>query len=129
TAIRSYLTEQTVGGVVGFIFMAISGSIVFALVYKTSGHMAAHSGIPTEGVKTIGIFAAIFSSLLVGLPIGALAAWFLRTAYLEPMGLTMLLARFHRTIEGQRPDPAMKTRIENATSNLRKVSKLGGLFD
>ncbi|HEX5036079.1 MAG TPA: hypothetical protein VFX30_02870 [bacterium] len=123
-AVRSYLTEQFLGGLFGFLFTAAACAAVFALAYKTSGSLT--HGIPVDGAKTVGVFAGGFASLLIGIPVGALAAWFLRTAYLEPIGLTMLLARFHSTIEGQSVDPAMRTRIENASSNLRKASKLLG---
>jgi len=72
------------------------------------------------------VFAGLFGSLIIGLPVGALASWFLRTAYLEPRGLTMLLSRFHATTEGQSADPAMKARIEGAASGMNKVSRFAG---
>ncbi len=126
SAVRSYLAERIYGGIFGFIFMAIACVAVFSLTYSASGHMMAGSTLPAEGAKTIGIFAAIFSSLFIGLPIGALASWFLRTAYLEPMGLAMILARFHKTIEGQTANAAMLDQIKNASSNLRNAGGLTG---
>lgn len=106
---------------------AVFCTLIFFLVFKVSGHAA--SGVPAEGAKTVGIFAGVFSSLLIGLPLGALVSWLVRTAYLEPIGLMMLLQRFHEMAKGQSVDPAMRARIENATSNLRATSRLAGVFD
>lgn len=129
TAIRAYITERFLGGTIGFVTMSISFAAVFAAVNAAAGSAAASSGMPSEGATTVGLFAAIFSALLVGVPIGALVSWFVRTAWLEPIALTMLVVRFHSTIAGQPVDPAMRARIATAAGDMKQVGKLAGLFD
>ena len=63
------------------------------------------------------------------MPIGALVSWFVRTAWLEPITLTMIVVRFHATIAGQAVDPSMRARIASAAGNLGSANKLAGMFD
>lgn len=127
-AVRAHVTERTLSGIAGFVFSAVACTGVFVVVHAATGAAMGDSGIPAEGAEVVGIFAAIFSAALVGLPIGALLSWFLRAAFLEPIGLAMLLVRFHATIAGQRVDPAMRARIEHAAGDLGQASVLGSLF-
>jgi hypothetical protein len=129
TAIRAYITEKVIGGTIGFIFMSIGFAAVFAIVNSMAGDAAATSGMPTEGAQTVGIFAAGFSALLVGIPVGALASWFIRTAFIEPIALTMLIIRFHATIQGQAVDPAMRARIQSASGELREARGVMSFLD
>jgi len=129
TAIRAYITERFLGGLIGFVTMGGMFTLVFVIVNAAAGDAAATSGIPAEGATTVGIFAAGFSALLVGVPIGALVSWFVRTAWLEPITLTMIVVRFHATIAGQAVDPSMRARIASAAGNLGSANKLAGMFD
>ncbi len=123
TAVRAHITEKVLGGIVGFFFMAISFAAIFATVHSLADHAtaAASTKLPAQGAQIIALFAAGFAGLFVGIPVGSLASWFVRTAILEPIALTMLIIRFHGVIQGQRVNPAIKARIQSASNSLRSV--------
>jgi hypothetical protein len=127
-AIRAYITERTLAGIAGFFFSAICCTGIFFAVHAATGSAMSDSGLPAEGAEVVGIFAAIFSAALVGLPLGALLSWFLRTAFLEPVGLAMLLVRFHAVTAGQRVDPSMRARIDEAAGNTSHSGGLASFF-
>ncbi|MCA9536251.1 MAG: hypothetical protein KC593_21345 [Myxococcales bacterium] len=129
TAIRAHFTEKFLGGTVGFVFMTIGFVVVGALVNALAGDAATSSGIPDEGAAVVGAFAAGFLGLLVGVPLGMLVSWFLRTAVLEPISLTMLLIRFHTCIQGQPINPAMRARVESAKSDLGEAGGVLSFLD
>ena len=89
------------------------------------GDGRAHEAQPDEGAAVMGAFAAAFLGLLVGVPLGMLGSWFLRTAVLEPISLTMLLIRFHTCIQGQPINPSVRARVESAKSDLGEA---GGML-
>ena len=118
TAIRAYFTEKFLGGTLAFILMTLGFVVVGAIVNARAGDAAVSSGDPTEGAAVMGAFAAAFLGLLVGVPLGMLGSWFLRTAVLEPISLTMLLIRFHTCIQGQAISPSVRARVESAKGEL-----------
>lgn len=129
TAIRAHFTEKFIGGTVGFILMAIGFTVVAAIVNALAGDAAASSGVPGEGAAVMGAFAAGFMGLLVGVPMGMLASWFLRTAVLEPISLTMLLIRFHTSIQGQAINPAVRARVDSAKNDLGEAGGMLSFLD
>lgn len=128
TAIRAHFTERFLGGLVGFVTFLIFGGAAFALAMGTATSAASGTGMPTEGAQTVGIFAAIFAGLFVGGPLAALASWFVRTAFLEPAALAMLLIRFHATTRGQAVDPSVRARLDSAAGDLGSAQKLANMF-
>lgn len=127
-AVRAYVTERTLSGIAGFVFSAVCCAGVFFAVHAATGSAMSDSGLPAEGAEVASIFAAIFSAALVGLPLGALLSWFLRAAFLEPVGLAMILTRFHAVTAGQRVDPAMRARIDQIAGNADTSSGLASFF-
>ncbi|MBK6580066.1 MAG: hypothetical protein IPG17_28600 [Sandaracinaceae bacterium] len=125
TAIRAYFTEKFLGGTLAFVLMTLGFAVVGAIVNALAGDAAVSSGIPDEGAAVMGAFAAAFLGLLVGVPLGMLGSWFLRTAVLEPISLTMLLIRFHTCIQGQPINPSVRARVESAKSDLGEA---GGML-
>lgn len=77
----------------------------------------------------MGLFAAGFGALLISLPCGALVSWFIRTAFLEPASLVMLLLPFHQVSANQAVDPPMRQRIEQAASSSGSSGGIGSFFD
>lgn len=128
-AVRAYFTERCIAGTIGFITMALGFSAVFFALHASVGAEATESGIPAEGAEVMGIFAAIFGGLLVGVPFGMFVSWFIRTAFLEPIALTMILIRFHSTIQGQPVDPATRQRLAGANTAMSESRGVMGFFD
>jgi len=128
-AVRAYITERAIAGTIGFITMAIGFSAVFFTLNASVGDAAATSGVPAEGAQVMGIFAAIFGGLFVGVPFGMFVSWFIRTAFLEPIALTMIIIRFHATIQGQAVDPATRQRLAGANTAMSESKGLMGFFD
>ncbi|MCA9575789.1 MAG: hypothetical protein H6726_03625 [Sandaracinaceae bacterium] len=129
TAIRANLTERMFGGFANFVTTGVIGGAAFAIIQAVAGRAAADAGVPSEGATVMGLFAAGFGALLIGLPFGALTSWFIRTAFLEPASLVMLLSRFHQVTANQAVDPQMRKRIEQAASSSGSSGGLGSLFD
>jgi len=74
------------------------------------------------------LYERIINSI-VGAPVAWLVTWFLRTAFLEPISLTMLLIRFHMTIQGQAVDPTIRARLRQAQQASDGAHGLASLFD
>ncbi|MCA9575935.1 MAG: hypothetical protein H6726_20185 [Sandaracinaceae bacterium] len=129
TAVRAYVMEKLIGGTVGFILMTLGFVVVGAIVRALTGDAVGASDIPAEGAAVVSAFAAVFAGLLIGAPLGALGSWFLRTALLEPIGLTMLLIRFHHCIEGQPVNAALRARIESVANDVGESGGLLGFLD
>ena len=102
---------------------------MFFAVHAATASAMGDSGLPAEGAEVASIFAAIFGAALVGLPLGALLSWFLRTAFLEPVGLAILFTRFHAVTAGQAVDPQMHARIDQAAGTTTSGGVLSGRFD
>ncbi len=129
TATRAWLTERALGWTVGSLALALSGGATFAVVQSLATRAASGGSIPAEGAQTIGIFAALFAAVLVGGAFAALASWFVRLAFIEPVCLTMLMIRFHATIQGQQVDQALRAKLNDAHRAMGTTSRLAGLFD
>lgn len=128
-AVRAYFTERAIGGTIAFVTSALFFAIVFFALNSSVGDAASTSGIPQEGAQVMGIFAAIFGGLFVGVPIGMFVSWFIRTAFIEPIALTMVIIRFHATIQGQPVDPATRQRIAGAKTAMSDSRGVMGFFD
>lgn len=129
TAVRAWITQRILGALVAMVTLVLFGGATLAAVGAMTARAVSQSGMPAEAQTTVGIFAAIFAAVLVGAPFASLASWFIRTAFLEPVSLTMLLIRFHATIQGQPLDPTIRARLNHAHGTLRATDRLANLFD
>ncbi len=129
TATRAWITERALGWIVGSLTLAVSGGATFAIVGALTTRAAANANVPTEGAQTIGIFAAVFAAVLVGGAFAAVASWFVRLAFIEPVCLTMLLVRYHVTIQGQAVDPSVRAKLHEAPRAMSSANKLASLFE
>lgn len=129
TAVRAWAYERALNAVVGGVTLAVFGGATFAAVAAAATSAASSSAVPADGAQAIGLIAATFAALLVGAPVAWLVTWFLRTAFLEPISLTMLLIRFHVTIQGQAVDPTIRARLHQAQRASSGAHGLASLFD
>ncbi len=128
-AVRAHLTERVLGGVIGGLTFVVSFASVFFLAGAIATSAASGTDVPTEGAQALGAFTAVFAAFFVGAPIAWLVSWFVRTAWLEPVTLTMILVRFNAVTHGQAVDPAMRARLDAAGGDLRKANRMLGMFD
>lgn len=125
--VRADLTVRFLGGVVGAVFFVL-GFVAASLAVGALARAAA-GDLPAEGATTVSIFAGVFAGFLLGAPLAMLASWFVRTTWLEPAGLTMLIIRFHTTIRGQALDPSIRARLDRANGDLGQARGLMNLLD
>ncbi len=129
TATRAWITERALGWLVGLVTLAVSGGATFAIVASLATSAANSANVPTEGAQTIGLVAAAFAAVLIGGSFAALASWFVRLAFIEPACLTMLIVRFHATIQGQTVDPSVRAKLHESPRAMGAANRLASLFE
>lgn len=58
-----------------------------------------------------------------GMIFALLFAWSVKVALLEPFAITCMMQVYFKTIEGQTPDPAWDTKLENLSGKFRKLKQ------
>lgn len=59
----------------------------------------------------------------------ALASWFVRLAFIEPVCLTMLIVRFHTTSQGQAIDASVRAALDAAPRAVSSTRRLASPFE
>lgn len=129
TATRAWLIERALGWLAGAVALVVAGGATFAAVGALTARAAAGAEVPAEGAQALGIVAALFAATLVGGAFSALASWFVRLAFIEPVCLAMLLIRFHATIQGQPVDAALRARLDDAHHAMGATNHLADLLE
>lgn len=64
-----------------------------------------------------------------GMVFALLFAWSVKVALLEPFAITCLMQVYFKTIEGQVPDPAWDSKLENLSSKFRELKQKAAVSD
>jgi predicted lipid-binding transport protein (Tim44 family) len=128
-AVKGWLFERALGSLVGGVTLALFGAASFAAVAAAATLAASSSGVPTEGAQAAGLIAGAFAAVLVGGPAAWLATWFVRSAFLEPVSLAMLLIRYHATVQGQTVDPSIRAGLRQAQRASDGARGLASFFE